>query len=362
MPRAELNHSCRLLEPQLNRSEKGLPLLDLVFSMSVLEVQRPTSSLNDDNEFRNDILTGLSSTPRRIAPRWLYDSKGSALFEAITQLPEYYPYRAERSILQTNVADMCRILGCGRMLVEFGSGSSTKTPILLQALAPASYVPIDISGEFLRGSVGALRKRFPHIPMLPVEADFTKPISLPARPISLPSVISCESPIGFFPGSTLGNSTPYDAVNLLRTIGLTLGSGASLLIGLDMIKDTRVLIPAYDDATGVTAQFNLNLLHRINRELRANIPVSRFEHLVRWNSLDSRIEMHLRATEPVFFEIDGVPFQLVADETIHTENSYKYDIPSARTLLRAGGWAPVAEWTDPDGLFAMILASDAAAS
>jgi dimethylhistidine N-methyltransferase len=323
--------------------------------MSVTEVQRPASSLNDDNEFRDDILTGLSSTPRRIAPRWLYDSAGSTLFEAITQLPEYYPYRAERSILQTNVADMCRILGGGRTLVEFGSGSSAKTPILLQALAPASYVPIDISGEFLRDSIGVLRKRFPHIPMLPVEADFTKPISLP-------TVISCESPVGFFPGSTLGNSTPYDAVNLLRTIGLTLGSGASLLIGLDLIKDTRVLIPAYDDASGVTAQFNLNLLHRINRELRANIPVSRFEHLARWNSFDSRIEMHLRATEPVFFEIDGIPFQLKADETIHTENSYKYDIPSARTLLRAGGWAPVAEWTDPDGLFAVILASNAAAS
>jgi uncharacterized SAM-dependent methyltransferase len=195
--------------------------------------------------------------------------------------------------------------------------------------------------------------------MLPVEADFTKPLSLPATPIPQPAVMSRESPIGFFPGSTVGNSTPYEAVNLLRTIGLTLGSSASLLIGLDLIKDTRILLPAYDDASGVTAQFNLNLLHRINRELHANIPVSRFEHLVRWNSLDSRIEMHLRATEPVLFEIDGIPFQLEADETIHTENSYKYDIPSARTLLRAGGWAPVTEWTDPDGLFAMILASNA---
>lgn len=323
--------------------------------MSVPAVERSAFSLNDDNEFRDDILTGLSSTPRSIAPRWLYDSMGSTLFEAITKLPEYYPYRTERSILETYAADMCRILGCGRTLVEFGSGSSTKTPILLQALAPASYVPIDISGEFLRDSIGDLRKRFPHIPMLPVEADFTMPISLPAA-------ISCESPIGFFPGSTLGNSTPYDAVNLLRTIGLTLGSGASLLIGLDMIKDARVLVPAYDDASGVTAQFNLNLLHRINRELRANIPVSRFKHLVRWNSLESRIEMHLRATEPVCFEIDGIPFQLETDETIHTENSYKYDIPSARTLLKAGGWAPTAEWKDSDGLFAMILASNAVTS
>ncbi len=175
MPRTESNHSCPLLEPQLNRSEKRVPLLYLVFLMSVPEAQRPASSLNDDNGFRDDILTGLSSTPRRIASRWLYDSTGSNLFEAITQLPEYYPYRAERSILQTNVADMCRILSCGRTLVEFGSGSSTKTPVLLQALAPASYVPIDISGEFLRGSIEILRKRFPHIPMLPVEADFTKP-------------------------------------------------------------------------------------------------------------------------------------------------------------------------------------------
>ena len=233
--------------------------------------------------------------------------------------------------------------------MEFGSGSSTKTPHLLAAVAPAAYVPIDISGEFLRASAAALAADFPKLPIEPLEADFM-------HPIAAPQGIARMAKLGFFPGSTIGNMVPRTAVNLLRAMVETLGEGAMLLIGIDRIKDRELLVPAYDDAAGVTARFNLNLLARINRELGGDVPLDGFRHRAIWNDGDARIEMHLEAIHDVVFVVAGERFAMAAGETIHTENSHKYGARDARLLLRAGAWTPVAEWTDPDDMFALILA------
>ena len=234
-------------------------------------------------------------------------------------------------------------------MVEFGSGSSAKTPLLLQAIAPAAYVPIDISGEFLRASAAALAADFPGLPVLPVEADFTKPVALPPEVADLPK-------LGFFPGSTIGNLVPPTAVDLLRSMGRTLGFGTELLIGMDRIKDERTLIAAYDDAAGVTAAFNLNLVDRINRELRADVPRDAFAHQARWNAALARIEMHLVASRDVRFSVAGEPFAMARGETIHTENSHKYDRNSATMLLIAGGWTPRRWFADAEERFMLVLA------
>ena len=302
-----------------------------------------------DPQFRADVLAGLERRPRAIPARWFYDRRGSELFEAITDLPEYYPTRTETAILRDACPEVARLAGKGRAVVEFGSGSSTKTPILLEAVHPSAYVPIDISGDFLRESSRALSTRFPDLPVLPFEADFM-------RPLALPHAIAGAPKLGFFPGSTIGNMIPLHAVDLLRAMRASLGEGAQLLIGMDRIKDEATLVAAYDDAAGVTARFNLNLLERIDRELGGTIPLDAFRHRAIWNDDRARIEMHLEAVRDVEFTVDGRPFAMVAGETIHTENSHKYDPRSARILLRAGGWTPIAEWTDPDGLFALYLA------
>jgi len=302
-----------------------------------------------DPLFRADVLAGLERRPRAIPARWFYDRQGSELFEAITALPEYYPTRTETAILERCCPEVRDLVGGGRAVVEFGSGSSTKTPILLRAAEPSAYVPIDISGEFLRTSSHALQAAFPDLAVLPFEADFLRPLTLPAAVADAPK-------LGFFPGSTIGNMTPAMACDLLSAMRGSLGEGAALLIGMDRIKHESVLVRAYDDAAGVTAAFNLNLLHRVNRELGGTIPVSGFRHEARWNDDRARIEMHLVATRDLAFTVDARDFAIAAGETIHTENSHKYGARDARILLRAGGWTPVAEWTDPDGLFAVYLA------
>ncbi|HEV2569988.1 L-histidine N(alpha)-methyltransferase [Sphingomonas sp.] len=302
-----------------------------------------------DPAFRADVLAGFRMKRRAIPARWFYDFRGSELFEQITGLPEYYPTRVETELLARHAADVANIVGSGRAVVEFGSGSSTKTPYVLDAVQPAAYVPIDISGDFLRESAAALASDFPKLSILPVEADFTHPIVPPAEIASLPK-------LGFFPGSTIGNMVARTAVNLLRAMVETLGVGAMLLIGMDRIKAVETLKRAYDDAEGVTAAFNLNLLHRINRELHADIPVDAFRHRAIWNDAYARIEMHLEAVRDVTFTVAGERFSMRAGETIHTENSHKYGPRDARLLLRAGAWTPIAEWTDPDDQFALILA------
>lgn len=302
-----------------------------------------------DRAFRADVLAGLSEAQKAIPARWLYDDAGSQLFEDITKIPEYYPTRAETEILERRGEDFARLIGPGRAVVEFGSGSSVKTPLLLRAIDPAGYVPLDISGDFLRAAAAELSGQFPDLPIHPVEADFMRKVALPDDITDLPK-------LGFFPGSTIGNMVARTAVDLLRTMRETLGESAQLLIGMDLIKDRAVLEAAYDDAGGVTAQFNLNLARRINRELDGNIPVEDLRHVARWNDDFARIEMHLEAQRDLEFQIAGRDFAMVKGETIHTENSHKFDRRSSATLLLAGGWTPMHRWTDRAERFSLILA------
>ena len=302
-----------------------------------------------DTAFREQVLAGLAQRHKAIPARWFYDETGSALFEAITELPEYYPTRAETGILDRHGADFAAAIGPGRAVVEFGSGSSTKTPLLLRAISPAAYVPIDISGEFLRQSAATLAKSFPGLPVFPVEADFTKPVELPEQVADMPK-------LGFFPGSTIGNLVPPSAVDLLRSMRRTLGEGTMLLIGMDRLKDEATLLAAYDDPAGVTAAFNLNLIDRINRELDGDIPRQAFAHRARWNDPLGRIEMHLEARRDLRFGVAGREFAMAAGETIHTENSHKYDLRSATMLLLAAGWTPRAWHTDSATQFYVALA------
>ena len=302
-----------------------------------------------DRAFRADVLAGLSQQQKAVPARWFYDERGSELFEDITRVEEYYPTRAETEILNDRGGEFAELIGAGRAVVEFGSGSSVKTPLLLKAIDPAAYVPLDISGEFLRAAAADLSAKFPGLPVHPVEADFTKRVELPGEVADLPK-------LGFFPGSTIGNMVPRTAVDLLRSMRETLGTEALLLIGMDLIKPRRVLEAAYDDADGVTAAFNLNLLERINRELGGTIPVDAFHHEARWSDTFARIEMHLVADRDVAFEIAGERFTMQAGESIHTENSHKFGKRSSNMLLLAGHWTPGQRWTDAEKRFSLVLA------
>ncbi len=302
-----------------------------------------------DRAFRADVLEGLRGAQKAIPARWLYDDAGSQLFEDITQIPEYYPTRCEREILEARGSEFASAIGPGRAVVEFGSGSSVKTPLLLKAIDPAAYVPLDIAGDFLRAAANELSAQFPGLPVYPVEADFMRRVELPAEVADMPK-------LGFFPGSTIGNMVPRTAVDLLRTMRETLGEGAQLLIGMDLVKDREVLEAAYDDAGGVTAQFNLNLVRRINRELEGTIPVDSLKHEARWNDDFARVEMHLVAQEDMAFNVAGEAFSLAKGDTIHTENSHKFKRRSTNTLLQAGGWTPRGRWLDNQGCFSVVLA------
>jgi L-histidine N-alpha-methyltransferase len=302
-----------------------------------------------DPAFRADVLAGLSEPIPAIPARWLYDRRGSELFDAITKLPSYYPTRTETALLEQVMPEIDPLTAVNCAVVELGSGSSTKTPLLLRGIAPEAYVPVDISGDFLRESAARVDRQFPDIAVFPVEADFTKPFDLPAEVADLPK-------LGFFPGSTIGNFVPRSATDLLRSFRADLGTGARLLIGMDRVKPVARLLAAYDEPEGITAQFNLNLLHRINREFGADIPVDAFRHEARWNDILSRIEMHLVAVRDVAFTIEGQGFAFAQGSSIHTENSHKYGPRGGRVLLLAGGWTPLKEWSDPAGDFALILA------
>jgi dimethylhistidine N-methyltransferase len=296
-------------------------------------------------DFAEAVLTGLAQTQKVIPARYFYDTRGSELFEDITRLPEYYPTRVETALLRTHAEQIANLCGRGRALIEFGSGSSVKTPLLLGALAPSTYVPIDIAEEFLHTSSAALAADHPGLRVTPVAGDFTRPLPLPEG--------LGEQRIGFFPGSTIGNCSHGDAVDLLRAFRATLGDGARLVIGIDTRKNPRMLEAAYDDAAGITAEFNRNLLVRINRELDADIPVEAFEHRAVWNDLLGRIEMHLVASQALAFTVLGRKFAFAEDETIHTENSTKYTLEEARLLARVSGWEPLACWTDKGAMFGL---------
>ncbi|MEO7277006.1 MAG: L-histidine N(alpha)-methyltransferase [Sphingomicrobium sp.] len=300
-------------------------------------------------QFRADVLAGLKSGIPSIPARWLYDRRGSELFDDITRLADYYPTRVETALLVRVMPEIAALVPKGSAVIEFGAGSATKTPLLLDAIDPSAYVPVDISGDYLRDSAAELQKQFPAVEVLPVVADF-------ARSFALPTGIAEHPRLGFFPGSTIGNFVPRSATDLLRHFRELLDTGALLLIGMDRVKSVGRLLAAYDDREGVTAAFNRNLLDRINRELGGDIPVDDFRHEARWNDILSRVEMHLVAVRDVTFAIAGERFHFAAGSSIHTENSHKYERRGARLLLLAGGWTPIAEWSDEADDFALVLA------
>jgi dimethylhistidine N-methyltransferase len=303
--------------------------------------------------FAEDVVGDLSRQPKRLSPKYFYDAAGSELFEQITLLPEYYPTRTELSILRDRASAIAAAIPQGAALVEFGAGATTKVRLLLNECAFGAYVPVDISGDFLEAQAAALRKDFPDLGVYPVTADFT-------APFALPGAVAAMHKVGFFPGSTLGNFEPHEACAFLRSARDILGQGAEMVIGVDLEKDERVLSRAYNDAAGVTARFNLNVLHRINRELGGNFDLSAFTHRAIYNRERHRIEMHLISRKAQNVRVMGRSFSFRAGETIHTENSYKYSLERFTALARGTGWTPRECWTDSAGMFSVyaLVASD----
>ena len=299
------------------------------------------------DSFADHAINGLGDSPKWLSAKYFYDATGSALFEEITRLAEYYPTRTELKILEANAPAMAASIPLAAALVEFGAGSSKKARIMLRA-APqiAAYVPVDISGEFLAQEAAALKRDMPSIAVLPVAADFTRDFDLPAQVRSRPRV-------GFFPGSTIGNFEPQDAAEFLRQARRILGAGSTMIVGVDLIKDAAVLNAAYDDAAGVTAKFNLNILRRMNRELGGDFDLSAFRHRAFYNVANHRIEMHLESLKAQTITVAGRSFDFRQGETIHTENSYKYTVDSFHALGVSAGWRPTAVWTDARGYFSI---------
>jgi dimethylhistidine N-methyltransferase len=296
--------------------------------------------------FALDALEGLTHTPKTLSPKYFYDAAGSDLFEQITLLPEYYPTRTELGILRDRGAEIAKLIPKGAALVEFGAGATTKVRLLLQNCAFAAYVPVDISGEFLGLQANALRKDFPDLAVHPVIGDFTKSFELPADVRNMPKV-------GFFPGSTIGNFEPEEASRFLCRAAEILGKDALLILGVDLEKDEGLLHAAYNDAADVTAKFNLNLLVRMNRELGANFDASSFAHRAVYNRRQHRIEMHLFSRKAQKVRLCGRTISFAANESIHTENSYKYSIPRLAALAKASGWRLDTSWTDANGMFSV---------
>lgn len=298
-------------------------------------------------DFRRAVLEGLSQEQKRLPCRFFYDARGSELFEEITRLDEYYPTRTEAKILQQCAPEIASRTEPGTMLVEFGSGSSTKTEILLGSLDKLGvYVAIDVSQSALDDAAARINERFPDLRVETLVADFAEDMDFPAG-------FENAERLGFFPGSTIGNLTHAEAENLLRHFGQVLGRGARFVVGVDLKKDLGKLIPAYDDARGVTAAFNKNLLERINRELDGDFDLDAFGHQARWNADIGRIEMHLVSDAKQTVTVAGERFSFAGGETIHTENSHKYTIEGFRNLATRAGWKPVAVWTDADNLFSV---------
>jgi len=301
-----------------------------------------------------EVMHGLSARPRRLPPKLFYDAAGSQLFDQITETPEYYPTRTERAILHEFAGDMVQQAGNNLTLVELGAGSASKTQVLIQALLRrqlrADFYPVDVSSSALQGALASLNGHFPRLRVAPIVADYTHHLpdlkQLPGRKLVL------------FLGSTIGNFEPEEAEDFLRNVRGSLQKGDALLIGFDLIKDADVLDAAYNDAQGVTARFNKNMLVRINRELGGSFDVDSFEHVAFWNKRKSRIEMHLESQyeQTVWIEDLGRGFHFEQGERIHTENSYKFSLRLIRQLLRNGGFKLEKSWTDPQGWFCEALA------
>lgn len=315
-------------------------LLSPVASASVTMRPVPAAPVADP-DFLRDVLAGLSSSPKSLPCKYFYDQRGSQLFDRICELPEYYPTRTELAIMRRHGGDMAATLGSDVQLVEYGSGSSLKTRLLLNAIDKLdSYVPLDISREHLMKSAAELSREYPYVKVQPVCADYTKSFFLPR------ATSSRARRVIYFPGSTIGNFQPEEAQQFLRRAAEAAGAGGGLLIGVDLQKPAAVLEPAYDDAQGVTAEFNLNLLRRVNRELNADLPVQDFEHRAIYNHEHGRVEMHLVARRDLLVWVDGHRFPFRAGESIHTENSYKYTLESFTELARKAGWHHRQTWLD----------------
>jgi dimethylhistidine N-methyltransferase len=300
-----------------------------------------------DEELAAAVVDGLSRPQKTLPCRYFYDALGSELFEEITQLPEYYPTRTEAAILAAHATDITSSIADASVLVEFGSGSSRKTELLLEKLPRlAAYVAIDVSQSALDHAKVRLMQRFPRIDVRTIVADFSYPVALPGD-------LSHASRTGFFPGSTIGNLTPVEAQRLLRVFRAVLSPGGTLLVGIDLKKDLNTLLAAYNDRAGVTAAFNMNLLARINREVERVFDLTAFRHEAIYNTRDGRIEMHLVSLKDQTVRIRGRRFVFRQGDTIHTENSYKYTVRQFQDLARAASWNPTRVWTDAAGLFSV---------
>lgn len=312
-----------------------------------IEWRQPRASA-ESRQFADDLQAALSRAPKAISPKYFYDEAGSRLFERICELPEYYPTRTELTLLQTHAADMARQFGPRVQLVEYGAGALRKVRLLLDAM-PADgvqFVPVDISGTHLLAACDALAADYPSLAIHPLVADFTQPHALPA-------CLDGSRRVGFFPGSSIGNFTPAEADAFLRLAASEL-AGGGLLIGIDLVKDQGLLHAAYNDAEGVTAAFNLNVLERARKELGAEFPRDGFEHLAFYNPAYRRVEMHLRATRPLDLQVGGEIYTFHEGETLHTEHSHKYTVAGFQAMAARAGFRPGAVWTDPHHWFAVL--------
>ena len=300
------------------------------------------------DRFHDDVMVGLSRPQKALPPKYFYDAQGCALFEAICELPEYYVTRAELALMDAHVRDMARHLGQQGALIEYGSGSARKTRILIDAIHPVAYVPIDIARAELAATAAEIAREFPRVRVLAVCADYSHPLAL-----SELERLDARRRVGYFPGSTIGNFTPAEAAAFLAIAREQVGAGGGLLIGVDLKKDPARLDAAYNDARGVTAAFNLNLLARINRELGADFDLAAFRHRAFYDEKHGRIEMHLESGRDQAVTIGGRAFRFRKGETIHTENSYKYSVREFQQLAAGAGLAPCECWTDPDNQFSV---------
>lgn len=303
-----------------------------------------------DNDFLNDVIEGLSQNPKTLKPKYFYDNRGAQLFTEICTTPEYYPTRTEIKILNQNAEDIASQIGDNTALIEYGSGALEKIKILLNFLnEPVGLIPVDISEDQLFESAKNLENLYPDLEILPVAADFTKPIPIPE--FSHPP----KRYVAFFPGSTIGNFEPDLAIQFLEGVTKTIGLDGLLLIGFDLKKDIETLLAAYDDQRGITSSFNKNLLSRINDELGGNFNLDTFEHVARYNENKGRIEMHLKSTTEQTVSINKELFEFLEGETIHTENCYKFTKESFTAMSSKAGLYPVKTWTDDQNLFAVML-------
>jgi dimethylhistidine N-methyltransferase len=312
-------------------------------------LEPPEPRRGADGEFLRDVLDGLAREPKQLQCKYFYDERGSRLFDRITELPEYYLTRTEQAIMDANVEEMAAQIGPGVMLVEFGSGSSTKTRILLDHLEePVAYVPLDISEDHLLKTAEALREAYPDLEILPLVADFTEQFELPE------STLPRDHAAVYFPGSTIGNFTPDRVEEMLLAIAGILGPQGGLLIGIDLQKDPAVIEAAYNDSQGVTDEFNLNLLRRVNRELGADFQLHRFRHKAVYNEVLGRVEVFLVSQEDQMVRIAGREFSFSAGEHVFTEYSHKYTVAGFAALAARAGFALHRSWTDRDRLFAVL--------